>query len=49
MAGNQIFMNGRKEIEVNGFNSGNVSACILGKAKTHNGHTFKRIEVNYEK
>jgi len=42
--GEQIFMDGTKAITTAGFHPGHVYACILGRRKTHLGHTFHRIE-----
>ncbi|CNL44451.1 NUMOD4 motif [Yersinia enterocolitica] len=42
--GSKIVMRGVKEIRDNNFDQGNVANCLRGKAKTHKGYTFERIE-----
>lgn len=42
-SGKEIVMYGKKEIIKSGFNQGAVSACVLGKRKTHKGFKFKMI------
>lgn len=44
--GRKIIMRGVKEIRDNGFDQGNVAKCLRGKAKSHKGYVFERIEVS---
>lgn len=37
-------LNGNAEMEAFGLNFKNVSACLLGKEKTHRGYNFKALE-----
>lgn len=43
LTGNEIVLDGAKEMIRNGFFTGHVYKCVMGKRKTHNGHIFKRI------
>ena len=43
LTGNEIILDGAKEMIRNGFSTGHVYKCVMGKRKTHNGHIFKRI------
>jgi group I intron endonuclease len=43
LTGNEIVLDGAKEMIRNGFSTGHVYKCVMGKRKTHNGHIFKRI------
>jgi hypothetical protein len=42
--GEQLILEGSKDIESKGFNRGHIASCLNGKRKTHNGFTFKRVE-----
>jgi hypothetical protein len=42
--GQQIKFQSMNEAERNGFNHSDVSACCLGKQKTHKGYTWKLIK-----
>ena len=41
--GKILVLQGKTAIEAAGFDSGNVSKCLLGQYKQHKGHTFKRL------
>jgi group I intron endonuclease len=45
LTGNEIILNGAKEMTNNNFSTGHVYKCVMGKRKSHHGYVFKRIAL----